>query len=194
MKFYQQLEGFIPHTLHTALTSSRVHAHMRACAKAPVPACNAGRPAGQNSCKLHPWDWHTRDWPLSWLRNATQHTALPSIGSDIDWIFSLLRSTVMCLRGSHTTSHWQANKPTETIDLACSEGRVPNFWTICTNIHVFFCYNIFIYHDNFISFHMFTYSLPHCSTLHTCYVLLHHACIHDPGQGRGGRTRCACNC
>ena len=40
--------------------------------------------------------------------------------------FSLLRSAVMCLRGSRTTFHWQANKPTETIDLACSEGRVPN--------------------------------------------------------------------
>ena len=54
-----------------------------------------------------------------------------SYSNTLHWLrcrlnFSLLRSAIMCLRGSHTTFHWQANTQTETIDLALSEGRVEN--------------------------------------------------------------------
>ena len=46
----------------------------------------------------------------------------------IHWIrcklsFSLLRSSIMCLRGSRSALHHPANPP--DMDLACSEGRVP---------------------------------------------------------------------
>ena len=46
----------------------------------------------------------------------------------IHWIrcklsFSLLRSSIMCLRGSRSALHHPANTP--DMDLACSEGRVP---------------------------------------------------------------------
>ena len=45
----------------------------------------------------------------------------------IHWIrcklsFSLLRSSIMCLRGSRSALHHPANPP--DMDLACSEGRV----------------------------------------------------------------------
>ena len=40
--------------------------------------------------------------------------------------FSLLRSAIMCLRGSRSTIHHPAGPPTLNIDLACAEGRVPN--------------------------------------------------------------------
>ena len=50
----------------------------------------------------------------------------------IHWIrcrlnFSLLRSSIMCLRGSRSAHHRPAGPPitTNTMDLACSEGRVP---------------------------------------------------------------------
>ena len=50
----------------------------------------------------------------------------------IHWIrcrlnFSLLRSSIMCLRGSRSAYHHPAGPPitTNTMDLACSEGRVP---------------------------------------------------------------------
>ena len=50
----------------------------------------------------------------------------------IHWIrcrlnFSLLRSSIMCLRGSRSAHHHPAGPPitTNTMDLACSEGRVP---------------------------------------------------------------------
>ena len=47
----------------------------------------------------------------------------------IHWIrcrlnFSLLRSSIMCLRGSRSAHHRPAD-PTNNMDLACSEGRVP---------------------------------------------------------------------
>ena len=52
----------------------------------------------------------------------------------IHWIrcrlnFSLLRSAIMCLRGSRSALHRPDSPPTTTtnIDLACSEGRVPGF-------------------------------------------------------------------
>ena len=46
----------------------------------------------------------------------------------MNWIrcrlnFSLLRSSIMCLRGSRSAAHRPAGP--NTIDLACSEGRVP---------------------------------------------------------------------
>ena len=40
--------------------------------------------------------------------------------------FSLLRSAIMCPRGSRSTIHHPAGPPTLNIDLACAEGRVPN--------------------------------------------------------------------
>ena len=50
----------------------------------------------------------------------------------IHWIrfrlnFSLLRSSIMCLRGSRSAHHRPAGPPitTNTMDLSCSEGRVP---------------------------------------------------------------------
>ena len=50
----------------------------------------------------------------------------------IHWIrcrlnFSLLRSSITCLRGSRSAYHRPAGPPitTNTMDLACSEGRVP---------------------------------------------------------------------
>ncbi len=50
----------------------------------------------------------------------------------VHWIrcrlnFSLLRSSIMCLRGSRSAHHRPAGPPitTNTMDLACSEGRVP---------------------------------------------------------------------
>ena len=50
----------------------------------------------------------------------------------IHWIrcrlnFSLLRSSILCLRGSRSAHHRPAGPPitTNTMDLACSEGRVP---------------------------------------------------------------------
>ncbi len=50
----------------------------------------------------------------------------------MNWIrcrlnFSLLRSAIMCLHGSRSAFHHPAGPPitTNTMDLACSEGRVP---------------------------------------------------------------------
>ena len=49
----------------------------------------------------------------------------------IHWIrcrlsFSLLQSAIMCIRGSRSAHHSPAAPPiTATMDLACSEGRVP---------------------------------------------------------------------
>ena len=51
----------------------------------------------------------------------------------IHWVrcrinFSFLRSSVMCLRGSRSAVHHPASPPSSnTMDLACSEGRVPGF-------------------------------------------------------------------
>ena len=42
--------------------------------------------------------------------------------------FSLLRSAIMCLRGSRSAIHRPASMLTiDTMDLGCSEGKVPNF-------------------------------------------------------------------
>ena len=40
--------------------------------------------------------------------------------------FSLLRSAIMYLRGSRSALHQPTHSLANTIDLACSEGRVPN--------------------------------------------------------------------
>ena len=40
--------------------------------------------------------------------------------------FSLLRSAIRCLRGSRSALHQPTHSLANTIDLACSEGRVPN--------------------------------------------------------------------
>ena len=58
-------------------------------------------------------------------RNTTYSTTLHWLRCRLN--FSLLRSAVMCLRGSRTTAHWKTNYSTESIDLACSEGRVQSF-------------------------------------------------------------------
>ena len=59
-------------------------------------------------------------------RNTTYSTTLHWLRCRLN--FSLLRSAVMCLRGSRTTG-WQTNcnHSTESIDLAYSEGRLPSF-------------------------------------------------------------------
>ena len=38
--------------------------------------------------------------------------------------FSLLRSAIMCLRGSRSARHHPSSPPSAAIDLACAEGRV----------------------------------------------------------------------
>ena len=58
-------------------------------------------------------------------RNTTYSTTLHWLRCRLN--FSLLRSAVKCLRGSRTTAHWKTNYSTESIDLACSEGRVQSF-------------------------------------------------------------------
>ena len=52
-------------------------------------------------------------------------------GKTVHWLrcrinFSLLRSAVMCLRGSRSACHHpECPWSSDTIDLACAEGRVP---------------------------------------------------------------------
>ena len=56
-----------------------------------------------------------------------------SYSKTIHWLrcrltFSLLRSAIICLRGSRSALHQQAHTLANTIDLACAEGRVPTFY------------------------------------------------------------------
>ena len=59
--------------------------------------------------------------------------------------FSLLRSTIMCLRGSQSTTHRPASPLAgDIIDLSTARGRVPNddrtiSWLLCT----FYYYSLF---------------------------------------------------
>ena len=66
------------------------------------------------------------------LRTYGEQTARANMRSHsktIHWIRCrlVLRSSIMCLRGSRSASHRPAGPPitTNTMDLACSEGRVP---------------------------------------------------------------------
>ena len=58
---------------------------------------------------------------LCWPRNVALITANAYSGCDVDFVFLLLRSSVMCLRGHHSLNRGPS---TSNIDLACSEGRL----------------------------------------------------------------------
>ena len=73
--------------------------------------------------------------------------------------FSLLRSAIICLRGSRSAPHRPAGMliTTDTMDVACSEGRVPNFvnlehgtmWT-CNTFYqpVYICQSVYYFQNS----------------------------------------------
>ena len=96
--------------------------------------------------------------------------------------FSLLRSAIMCLRGSQSSRHHPVHHHNVisggTIDLACSVGGV------LSTLHWF---NIFSSISNISNFHIFFHSIIHCHCIHVSKRInpgiknhkhvTHHACV-----------------